>query len=117
MTETALLQRLMLHFSASGVRLFRNQSGKYQLADGRWLSSGLCVGSSDLIGWCPVVVTEAMVGRTLAVFCAVEGKVGRRTVTPEQARFLEAVRAAGGLAVVARDVEDVALALARLLAT
>lgn len=115
MSETDLLQRLMLHYSAAGVRLFRNQVGTYQLADGRWISSGLCVGSSDLIGWVPVIVTEAMLGRALAVFVAVEGKVGRRRTTDEQARFLRAVQTAGGLAVVAREVNDVALALAQLI--
>lgn len=116
MSETALLQRLMLHFSTSGMRLFRNQTGTYQLPDGRWISSGLCVGSSDLIGWVPIVVTEAMVGRALAVFVAVEGKVGTRKATPEQARFIAAVQAAGGLAVVARSDEDVSEALARFTA-
>lgn len=113
MAETALLQRLMLHFSTSGMRLFRNQVGTYQLTDGRWISSGLCVGSSDLIGWVPVVVTQAMVGRALAVFVAVEGKVEKRQATPEQARFIAAVQAAGGLAVIARSDEDVTEALAR----
>ena len=34
-----------------GMKLWRNQVGTYKLADGRYISSGLCVGSSDLIGY------------------------------------------------------------------
>lgn len=117
MTETPLLRQLMLHFSTSGVRLFRNQSGRYRLPDGRWLSSGLCVGSSDLIGWTPVIITQEMVGKSVAVFTAIECKVGQRDTTTQQARFLAVVKQAGGLAVVARDVKDVAVELAKLLST
>ena len=105
MTETALLQRLLIRASELGWRLFRNQVGKYQLADGRWISSGL-VGSSDLIGWMPHRITPADVGRTFAVFVAVEAKVGRRALTEAQVNFLRAVRDAGGLALTARSVDD-----------
>ena len=52
-------------------------------------------GVSDLIGW-----TEG--GR----FVAVEVKAGRRQPTDEQAAFLELVRRSGGLAGVARSVEE-----------
>lgn len=113
MSETALLRELMTHWSASGMRLFRNQVGSYQLPDGRWLSSGLCIGSSDLIGWAPVIVTPEMMGRTVAIFTAIETKVGKRDTTVQQAKFISRVREDGGLAVVARSSEDVAEALAR----
>lgn len=49
-TETNISAEIQLAASRVGARLWRNQTGKYQLADGRWLSSGLCVGSSDLVG-------------------------------------------------------------------
>ena len=52
-------------------------------------------GVSDLIGW-----TEG--GR----FAAIEVKGPRGRVTDEQAAFLELVRRSGGLAGVARSVED-----------
>ena len=107
MSESPLLRKILLRASALGMRLFRNQTGKYQLPDGRWLSSGLCVGSSDLIGWTPVVVTESMVGTTVAIFTAIETKVGHNVASSAQSKFLAAVVAAGGLARVARTVEDI----------
>ena len=70
------------------------------------MTYGLCVGSSDVIGWTRVVVTQAMVGRTLAVFTAFECKVGRNVTTVEQGAFLAAVKAQGGIAAVVRRVED-----------
>ena len=52
-------------------------------------------GVSDLIGW-----TEG--GR----FVAIEVKAGRRQPTDEQAAFLDLVRRSGGLAGVARSVQE-----------
>lgn len=106
MSELALLRKLQLRATALGMRLFRNNTGALQNTRGEWVHYGLCRGSSDLIGWTPVTITPAMVGRTLAVFTAVEAKTGRVPVTVEQRRFLDAVNGAGGVAVVARKVED-----------
>lgn len=123
MTETQLLSRLLIRASELGLRLFRNQVGRYRLAlpdckrcqqQGRVLSSGLCVGSSDHIGWTPYVVQASDVGRTLAVFTAVEAKVGRNTTTEAQGHFLAVVRDAGGIALVARQEEDIVHATQRL---
>ena len=111
MSETQLLRDILQRSSAAGQRLFRNQVGKYQLMDGRWLSSGLCVGSADLIGWTPIVIDASMVGRTVAIFTAVETKAPRGRVSSEQARFIAAVQAQGGIGVVARAPEDVTRAL------
>lgn len=105
MTETTLVHRLLRRSSALGMRLFRNNVGRLRV-DGRWIQYGLCVGSSDLIGWTPVVITPAHVGRTLLVFTAVEAKVGRNEATPEQVRFLGAVTLQGGIAVLARAESD-----------
>lgn len=114
MTETALVRRLLLRASELGQRLFRNQVGQYRLAlpsckrcqqEGRIIRSGLCVGSSDLIGWAPVVITPEMVGQTVAVFTAVEAKC-RAVATSEQIAFLNAVHAAGGRAILARSESD-----------
>lgn len=117
MTETPLLRQLMLHFSTSGVRLFRNNVGMLKDAHGGYVRYGLCVGSSDLIGWTPVIITQEMVGKPVAVFTAIECKVGQRDTTTQQARFLAVVKQAGGLAVVARSVDDVAVELAKLIVT
>lgn len=80
----------------------RNQVGSYQLADGRWLTSGLGVGSSDLIGWNPVTIG----GHRVAVFTAIEVKMPGRNPSPQQIAFLDAVSAAGGIAILAHSVEE-----------
>jgi hypothetical protein len=84
-------------------RLFRNNVGVATFPSGSRVKYGLCVGSSDLIGWTPVKITPAHVGKTLAVFTAVEVKDGRGKPTREQVNFLDAVAVAGGIAVLAKD--------------
>ena len=106
MTETALVQRLLIRASELGWRLFRNNVGMLRDERGNRVRYGLCVGSSDLIGWMPLTVTQADVGRTIAVFVAVEAKVGRNVTTEAQGHFLDVVRSAGGVAIVARQESD-----------
>lgn len=101
--EATLLKRLMFEATRLGVRLFRNQVGQYKLADGRYLTSGLCVGSSDLIGYYPVTITPAMVGRTVAVFVAVEAKGPRGVVRKPQQQFVDAINHAGGIATITKS--------------
>ena len=84
------------------VRLFRNNVGTLRDKDGRYVQYGLCPGSSDLIGW----VAVAGVARFLAIEC----KSAKGRLTPEQANFLRVVRDSGGVAGVARSVDE-ALAL------
>lgn len=101
--EGAIINRVMMEISRAGGRAFRNNVGKFQDATGRWVTYGVCnPGGSDLIGWTPVVVTQEMVGQRVAVFTAVECKTGRLQPTKEQARFISAVQAAGGIARVER---------------
>lgn len=81
--------------------------------DARPLQAGLCPGSSDLIGWHCIEITPAMVGQRLGAFLAVEVKrPGGKPPTQKQQRFLEAVQRMGGLAGVARSVEDAEAILA-----
>ena len=47
-----------------------------------------------------------MVGQRVAVFTSLEVKAERGRVSPEQRQWLEAVQAAGGIAGVARSVEE-----------
>lgn len=94
-SESRIQSEIQLAASRVGARLWRNQVGKYELADGRWLSSGLCVGSSDLIG-----LTHD--GR----FLAIEVKRPGKTATPEQRAFVSLVRAMGGVAGVCHSVEE-----------
>lgn len=112
MRESTVLGAV-LKLGRGAQRLFRNQVGFYELADGRRLRSGLCNGSSDVIGWRTVEVTPDMVGRRLAVFVAIECKApGERPEAP-QASFLRQVTEGGGLAGVAWSAADAEAILSR----
>ena len=106
MLENEIMHRIQVKASEKGFRLFRNQVGKYKLADGRWLTSGLCVGSSDLIGFKIQIVTQDMVGKPVALFAAVEVKTDKGKATVEQVDFLRAVAEAGGVSILARREND-----------
>jgi hypothetical protein len=67
---------------------------------------GLAVGSADLIGWTTRTITPDMVGQQVAVFTSIEVKSATGRLRPEQRQWLEAVQAAGGIAGVARSVDD-----------
>jgi hypothetical protein len=106
--ETILQQRIRLALGTNpDARMFRNQVGS--LPDprtGRLVTFGLTRGSADLIGWRTVTVTPAMVGTRLAIFTSIEVKTPTGRVRPEQQAWLEAVQQAGGIAGVARSVND-----------
>ena len=106
MSEQAIQQRIRLAVSRGATRLWRNNTGRLRDERGQLVTFGLCPGSADLIGYRSVTITPDMVGQRLAVFAAVEVKAERGRPTPEQMAFLEHVAAAGGLAGIARSVED-----------
>lgn len=124
-SERDTQNRILLNCSVGEARLFRqnvgqgwagrlvsNERGRVTLQNARPLIAGLCVGSSDLIGWRTVTVTPNMIGQRLAVFTAIEVKSATGRPTVEQVAFLGAVDQAGGIACVARSVEDAERALA-----
>ena len=63
-------------------------------------------GGSDLIGYRKVTVTEEMVGQEIAQFAAVEVKTPKGRVKAEQQQFINHVLSAGGVAGVARSVDE-----------
>jgi hypothetical protein len=67
---------------------------------------GLCKGSADLIGWRTVTITPDMVGQQMAIFASIEVKTPTGKLRPEQKQWLTVVQASGGIAGVARSVED-----------
>lgn len=118
--EKTILDKAQLDASRIGARLFRNNVGSgwvgrivgnkadtITLLNPRPLHAGLCKGSSDLIGWTPVVVTPEMVGKMIAVFTAIEGKTKGVRTTLEQSSFLTAVTDAGGIGSVLREGVEV----------
>jgi hypothetical protein len=94
------------------VAIWRNNVGQARMPDGSVVKYGLCVGSSDLIGLQPMLITPEHVGNLLARFVAIEVKTRTGRPTPEQLRFIELVRSKGGLAGIARSPDD-ALAILR----
>lgn len=121
MKEGDLIKRVQLQLSAAGARLFRNNTGVgyighvikrtasiVSLQEWRPLRAGLIKGSSDLIGWTSVEITEEMIGQRVAVFTAIETKVGRNGATKEQQTFIKNVKEAGGFAGVARSEQEAA---------
>ena len=106
--ETTLQQQIRLALGTlPHVRAFRNQVGS--LPDprtGRLVTFGLARGSADLIGWRTITVTADMVGQRIAVFTSIEVKTLTGRVRPDQAAWMGAVQAAGGIAGIARSVPD-----------
>ena len=106
MSEQQIQQHIRLACSTGDTRLFRNNTGTLKDQHGRPVQFGLCKGSADLIGWKRVTVTPDMVGQQVAVFLSIEVKTPTGRVRPEQQQWLDAVQAAGGIAGVARSVDD-----------
>jgi len=75
--------------------VFRNNTGALPDRTGRIIRYGLCVGSSDIIG----VAADGL-------FLAIECKTAKGKATPEQERFIAAVKARGGRAGVARSGKE-----------
>jgi len=108
------------HFTAIGARIFRNNVGEawagkaaktreggVYIANPSRIVYGLAVGSSDHVGWTPVLIGPDHVGQTLAVFTAVEEKtLAYPKLTADQRNWLDQVTRAGGLAYVARETRD-----------
>ena len=95
MTEAELMREIQLVATGLGARLFRNNVGMATSSTGSIIRFGLAVGSSDLIGW-----------TATGKFLAIEVKRPYGKPTKDQRRFLDAVITAGGIAGVARSVED-----------
>jgi len=107
MNETSILKRIMLKCSRGASRLFRNNVGQYKTDEGDWVRYGVCnPGGSDLIGWTQVLITPDHVGKTLAVFTALEVKAKRGKTTTNQLAFISMVKMAGGIADVVRSEDD-----------
>lgn len=113
MSEQGVQQDIRLALGKHpGIRCFRNNVGAFKAPDGRVIRYGLITGSGDLIGWKTVTITPDMVGQRIAQFMSIEVKTPKGTVRPEQVTWAENVRKAGGIAVIARSVDDIKFLLA-----
>ena len=109
MKEKTIERKIILDSAKLGMILFKNEVGMAYTKNCFPIHFGLCKGSSDLIGWRTVKITQDRVGKDIAQFCAVEvkkDKNGSYRATEEQKRFIEAVNKAGGFGVVADCIED-----------
>jgi len=106
--ETEITNQIKLAAAAKGWVLMRNNRGNFRTIDGkRIVQAGLSAnGSSDLIGWQSVIITQEMVGQKVAVFTAVEVKADTK-LSKEQAHFLDVLNKAGGIGIVAYGAGDV----------
>ena len=123
MSEHITQQRILLACGSGNVRLWRNnvgtgwagqatkitpgnlravsqalRPGDVVIRQGRPLHAGLCVGSSDLIGYRQV--------DGVAQFVALEVKSATGRATKEQTQFLDHINGVGGCAGIVRSVED-----------
>lgn len=105
--ETNIQNAVRLHAAKRGITLFRNNIGVAYYTNGQPVTYGLTTGSADLIGWRTITVTPDMVGQQIAQFVSIEVKTHQGRVSTAQQNWLERVRAAGGVAIIARDKEDV----------
>jgi hypothetical protein len=113
MSEAAIQQDIRLALGqCPGIKTFRNNVGAIKDRNNRLIRYGLATGSADLIGWQSVVITEAMVGQRFARFLSVEVKTPTGRLSPEQETWRQAVQKAGGIAVVARSVDDIKFLIA-----
>lgn len=130
MKESEVLQKIRDACNRGPVRLFRNNVGKGVMiahkhsetrqaiitdcialaakrgGSGARITYGLGVGTGDLIGYRTIVVTPEMVGRRVAVIASCEVKTDTGRPSPEQVAWMEHIRLVGGIAFVARSVEE-----------
>lgn len=92
--HTLLVESVLHALHAHGVLAWPNHVGKGFTARGTHLRYGLCPGSADIIA--------CVRGR----FVGLECKTGSATREPDQIAWARAVNEDGGIAVVARSVED-----------
>ena len=83
MSEAAVSVEVRLEASRLGIRLWRNNVGAGYMQDGSFIRWGLAnesaamnrlIKSADLIGVRPILITPAMVGRTIGQFVSREAK-------------------------------------------
>lgn len=118
-TEHEIQKTIALKCSTKTVKLWRNDNGlAYQgktitrsgttavISNCAAFKYGLGVGTPDLIGCKSVIVTPDMVGKKVAVFVGIEVKTDKGRLSWEQKNFLEMLKEQGGIAGVARSVEE-----------
>lgn len=97
MTHSDLVNEILLYLAPLGL-CWNNNTGAFRNPAGQLVRFGL-KGSADILA--------CIKGR----FVAIEVKVGRDRLRPAQKAFAEAVVRSGGIVILARSLEDVAVNL------
>lgn len=95
MSETDLVRAILEYLHLRGITAWRNNTGAYK-AGKRFIRFGY-VGSGDILGVIPPT------GKLLSIEC----KTKKNKPSHKQEEFMELVVRAGGIAFVARSIEDV----------
>lgn len=102
---------IAIAFNKGRTRLFRNIVATLwtnRSSAGHQIKVGVGgKGGSDRIGFHQVTITPEMIGKTAAVFAAIELKTEKGRVSPEQQHFIKFLIDMGAIAGVARSVDDV----------
>lgn len=121
MSESEIQQLIQIEGPHHKCILMRNNSGALKDATGRVVRYGLGnistqqnmrIKSSDLIGFTEVKITPDMVGKTIAVFTAVEVKDPKWKLSPNDKRaqsqlaFIDWIKSHGGIAGFCNSVES-----------
>jgi hypothetical protein len=99
MTDADLMRQIMRECSHGTVRLIRNNVGRLRNERDQYVTYGLGVGSSDLVG---INLQANGIGR----FVAIEVKLPGQKPTEAQQHFIDMVLSLGGQAGVAHSVEE-----------
>lgn len=95
--EQNIQKLIMLALTEAGCIVWRNNIGSYTTAEGYFIRYGVGgVGGSDLVG----------IHKPTGKFIAVEVKTSKGKPSAAQLNFIEQVRAAGGIAGLARSVQE-----------
>lgn len=95
MREASIQSAIRLAAAKMGIVLFRNNVGTLQDRNGQYVRYGLCIGSSDLIGYMPN-----------GIFIAIEVKTPKKKATAAQMAFLLSVITAGGIGLCCTSVDE-----------
>ena len=127
MKEIELGKKICLMASQLGSRIFRANVGEGWIGKAIFFSKpakvevypgdviirkakrihfGLCNGQGDYLGWTPRIVTQNMVGKSVALFTSIEVKTETGAIREDQIAFSDAVNKAGGIAGIVRDEES-----------
>jgi len=105
-SESVIQNKIMIALNKGATRVFRNNVGAYKGTQGQWIEFGLRKGSGDLIGWKTIEITPEMVGTKIAQFLSVEVKSKTGKIREEQLNWQKQVQNSGGIAIIARCVDD-----------